>query len=261
LPEIKDLLPSHTKATFAVAKAGRKKKKGTNSKAKPLSQFFSTAFPNPNSRKKQLGSNVSDTSDDLKSNERERSSAQLAASVEETEEETLTEEKRVEIIAVEEPEEQEEIAVAPRLQQERLVAQRVVGTIAEEEIFENTPQGWTYPGKGLWSWYRFLKANGYSIKESLRSQIQKNVNNLFTPSAAFNYSFKDFRTLWEHVEGKIIEQRGGSHRQLIGPKGEHLFGTWVPHGRDDSAFGIMGVKYLQTAALYVGLRPNMTPIE
>ena len=137
-----------------------------------------------------------------------------------------------------------------------MVVQGVVGTIAEEEIFKNIPKKWIYPGKGLWSWYTFLQANAYPVK-NFGSQIQKNINDLFCADALVNYCFKDFRILWQHVGGQILEQRGGSHRQLIGPNGEHLFGTWVPHGSDDSAFGIMGIKYLQTAALYVGLRPNM----
>ena len=248
LPKIPDLLPPYTKATNKDQKVSRRKK--ARGKAKP--KFFSTTSPNPNSCKHKSRGEVSDTADRSPSHEKDIYLAQLETSKKESEALTLTAEAGVAMtVGEKEPEE-----VIERFE-ERLVP-AIISTNIAQDIFVNTPTKWTYPNKGLWSWYNFLKEKQYPIPipEYLGEHIQKNVNKLFAPSAAVNYSFKDFRTLWEHVEGKIIEQRGGSHRQLIGPKEEHLFGTWVPHGSDNQAFGFMGVKYLQTAALYVGYIPS-----
>jgi len=88
---------------------------------------------------------------------------------------------------------------------------------------------------------------------SLNVGHQYIVDRLFDPHQQCNVTFKEFKILWKAAKGKIIGSHGGSHKQLIGPNEEPLFGIFA-HGNNQT-YRKNYVQYLQTAVLYIGLRP------
>jgi hypothetical protein len=111
---------------------------------------------------------------------------------------------------------------------------------------------WVLP-RGLRSFHSQMLTYQYS-KQTLNNQYQDTVDRLFDPQKQCNVSYREFKTLWKAVEGQIISNHGGSHRELIGPRQEKLFGIFA-HSNNQT-YGNGCVKYLQTAVLYVGLRPS-----
>ncbi len=88
----------------------------------------------------------------------------------------------------------------------------------------------------------------------LRSTIHQNtVEQLFDLSQQCNVTFGNFQLLWNHIGGNIIGGHG-SHRQLFGPQKEKLFGIFAHN--NNQVYGAGYIKYLQTAVLYIGLRPS-----
>jgi hypothetical protein len=85
------------------------------------------------------------------------------------------------------------------------------------------------------------------------------ITRLFNPRQACTVTFKEFHTLWLSEGGKI-DNSGGSHKELIGPdlshtvKGKTLFGIFA-HSNNQT-YKQRYIKYLQTAVLYIGLRPD-----
>ncbi|NEJ83945.1 hypothetical protein GR268_46735, partial [Rhizobium leguminosarum] len=59
--------------------------------------------------------------------------------------------------------------------------------------------------------------------------------------------------------GMILNGSGGSHIALIGPQKEKIFGLFAHN--NGQTYGKDGVKYLQTAVLYIGLRPNYSLLQ
>jgi hypothetical protein len=111
---------------------------------------------------------------------------------------------------------------------------------------------WVLP-RGLRSFHSQMLTYQYP-RQTLNNQYQDTVDRLFDAQQQCNVNFREFKTLWKAVEGQIISNHGGSHRELIGPRQEKLFGIFA-HS-DSQTYGNGYVKYLQTAALYVGLRPS-----
>jgi hypothetical protein len=80
------------------------------------------------------------------------------------------------------------------------------------------------------------------------------INQLFDPATQCNVTYKVFATLWA-ANGGDIKQKGGSHCTLQFPQGTNLFGIYKPHG-SSATYGKQAIRYLQAAALYIGLRPT-----
>lgn len=110
---------------------------------------------------------------------------------------------------------------------------------------------WVLP-QGLRSFHSQMLKHTYPLR-SIKSH-QDIVDQLFDPLQQRNITFKAFKGLWKATGGQIIGTNGGSHKELIGPQEEPLFGIFA-HG-DSQVYGPSYIKYLQTAVLYVGLRPT-----
>lgn len=138
----------------------------------------------------------------------------------------------------------------------------------EEKIIQITPKrrwsfesDWVLP-KGLRSFHRSMLPSPYP--EHVSPNHQNTVNKFFDSEQQSNIKFKVFATLWISEGGKILNS-SGSHRELIGPAlahnipGKTLFGIFA-HGNNQT-YGKAYIKYVQTAILYIGLRPNVFMTE
>lgn len=111
---------------------------------------------------------------------------------------------------------------------------------------------WNLPRGLRLSHQHMLFVETYPVHRAA-NQHQEIVNRLFCPSQWMNVTFAQFESLWKSEKGKIQSGSGGSHKELIGPRNEKLFGIWA-HGNNQT-YGSNYIKYLQTAVLYIGLKP------
>jgi hypothetical protein len=122
----------------------------------------------------------------------------------------------------------------------------------EEEKSWSFERDWELP-RGLRIFHHQMLRKSYPAHPARNSNHQHVVDRLFNIEQRCTVTFKEFETLWNSEGGKIIENKGGSHKDLIDPQGAKLFGIFA-HG--NQAYGENYVKYLQTAVLYIGLRPS-----
>lgn len=135
-------------------------------------------------------------------------------------------------------------------------------TVAKHKKFaEQTARPWSFERdwvcpRGLRSFHPQMLSSSYQVHQSCHQDI---VDRLFDHQQQCNVSFHNFKTLWKSEGGMILNGSGGSHRELIGPQKEKLFGLFAHN--NGQTYGKDGVKYLQTAVLYIGLRPNYSLLQ
>ena len=107
----------------------------------------------------------------------------------------------------------------------------------------------------------FYSHPGCGISVGLKAMSQKHCSARRSPNHCWPWRCWirevlrcQLRTAWKAIGGKIIANQGGSHRELITPLAQKIFGIWAHN--DKETYGKAYVKYLQTALLYVGLRPS-----
>jgi hypothetical protein len=89
---------------------------------------------------------------------------------------------------------------------------------------------------------------------SLKKKDQKFVDRIFNSKTSHTISFGEFKNFWKKMDGQIIEETGSSHKQLIGPSGDPLYG--VSAHNDAHTYGKNTIKYFRAALYYIGCRPN-----
>lgn len=82
-------------------------------------------------------------------------------------------------------------------------------------------------------------------------QVQEFVDLIFNTEQKCKVTFQDFERHWKRLGGKVIGNRGGSHRQLFTPHNTPLFGTY-----DHGGFGKDTIRYLQAAFVLEGYKPS-----
>lgn len=106
---------------------------------------------------------------------------------------------------------------------------------------------------GIRKFHALMPETSYPIQQ-LSYDDQDFVNQIFDGRRFRTITFKEFKLFWERQKGSIAESHGGSHKLLIGPKGDSLFGTYA-HGGGQT-YTPKTIKYLQAALWYIGCRPS-----
>ncbi|MDP3532683.1 MAG: hypothetical protein Q8S31_05280 [Alphaproteobacteria bacterium] len=89
---------------------------------------------------------------------------------------------------------------------------------------------------------------------NLKKKHQKFVDRIFNSKTSHTISYGEFKKFWSKMGGKIVEDTGSSHKQLIGPKGDALYG--VSAHNDAHTYGKQTIKYFRAALYYIGCRPS-----
>jgi hypothetical protein len=89
---------------------------------------------------------------------------------------------------------------------------------------------------------------------SLKKKQQKFVDRIFNSKTSHTISYGEFKKFWNKMNGQIIEDTGSSHKHLIGPKGDSLYG--VAAHNDAHTYGKNTIKYFRAALYYIGCRPS-----
>ena len=89
---------------------------------------------------------------------------------------------------------------------------------------------------------------------SLKRKDQKFVDKIFNSKTSHTISYGEFKKFWNKMNGQIIEDTGSSHKHLIGPKGDSLYG--VAAHNDAHTYGKKTIKYFRAALYYIGCRPS-----
>ena len=105
--------------------------------------------------------------------------------------------------------------------------------------------------RGLRLYRPDLAIQPFNLCQNPHKDVQEFVDTLFDPKKQCNVTFDEFAHHWKRIGGEIIGNRGGSHRQLIGPDKEPLFGTY-----DHGGFGKGTIGYLQAAFILQGYKPS-----
>jgi hypothetical protein len=88
----------------------------------------------------------------------------------------------------------------------------------------------------------------------LKKKDQRFINKIFNSKTSHTISYGEFRAFWQKMNGTVIEATGSSHKQLIGPNSDPLYG--VSSHNDADTYGKKMIKYFRTALYYIGCRPN-----
>lgn len=126
-------------------------------------------------------------------------------------------------------------------------------TSTSEGIQNSAPEktySFVFP-RGLRLFRPDLTSQSFNPCTNPDQRIQTFVDILFNPKQQCNVTFDEFEHHWDRLGGKIIGNRGGSHRQLIGPDGTPWFGTY-----DHGGFGKSTIAYLQAAFVLAGYKPS-----
>lgn len=113
-------------------------------------------------------------------------------------------------------------------------------------------EDWPLP-QGLRSFHSQMLKKQYP-ERILTKNHQGIVDRSFDPKQSTNVSFREMKTVLEATGCSIIASKGGSHREVIGPEKETLFGIFA-HGKNQ-VYGPQYMKYIQTLFLYLGCRPT-----
>ncbi|MDP3532684.1 MAG: hypothetical protein Q8S31_05285 [Alphaproteobacteria bacterium] len=89
---------------------------------------------------------------------------------------------------------------------------------------------------------------------NLKKKDQKFVDSIFNSKTSHTISYGEFKKFWNKMSGQIIEDTGSSHKQLIGPNGDALYG--VSAHNDAHTYGKKTIKYFRAALYYIGCRPS-----
>jgi hypothetical protein len=115
----------------------------------------------------------------------------------------------------------------------------------------NTEKEFLMPA-GIRKFHSLLPVSKYGI-HALNDEQQDFINRLFSKDRFQKISYKQFEAFWRQLKGDIIASRGSSHKQLIGPDGDPLFGIYA-HGKSQK-YGKKTIKYFRAACYYIGCRP------
>lgn len=118
---------------------------------------------------------------------------------------------------------------------------------------DNNDEDFLYPA-GVRKFHNLIPDSNYE-KLNLNNKRQKIINKIFDPKASTKISYKEFKNLWISLGCTIIENRKTSHKQLIGPQKEPLFGIYA-HG-DSQTYGKNTIKYFRAALYYIGARASI----
>ena len=106
---------------------------------------------------------------------------------------------------------------------------------------------------GIRKFHALMPTTSYAIRELDRGD-QGFIDDIFHDRRFARITYKEFKRFWENQKGRIITNHGGSHRFLIGPKRDSLFGTYT-HGGGQT-YTHKTIKYLRAALWYIGCRPS-----
>ncbi|MBX9620434.1 MAG: hypothetical protein K2X28_00125 [Alphaproteobacteria bacterium] len=106
---------------------------------------------------------------------------------------------------------------------------------------------------GIRKFHDLIPSSSYEMKD-LNKKDQSFIDSVFDIREFKKITYGDFETFWIKQGGKIIASHGGSHRLLVGPKGDSLTGTYT-HGRGQTYIP-KTIKYLRAALWYIGCRPS-----
>src|SRR5690625_2256724 len=118
----------------------------------------------------------------------------------------------------------------------------------QTQIFKS----WT-PPRGIRIYHVRMFKEQYIPHTAKNNSLQDKVNILFSPNQQEQFRYADFKTLWKSEKGEIIQNKGGSHKGIIAPKGEKLCGIFA-HNKNQT-YGRKYIGYLQYYIWYIGLRP------
>ncbi|MBL8676073.1 MAG: hypothetical protein JNJ47_01405, partial [Alphaproteobacteria bacterium] len=82
---------------------------------------------------------------------------------------------------------------------------------------------------GIRKFHELIPSSPYEARE-LKKKDQSFIDSVFNAREFKNITYGDFETFWIKQGGKVVGSHGGSHRLLVGPKGDSLSGTYT-HGR------------------------------
>jgi hypothetical protein len=106
---------------------------------------------------------------------------------------------------------------------------------------------------GVRKFHDLIPSSPYETRE-LKKKDQSFIDSVFDAREFKKISYGDFETFWIKQGGKVVGSHGGSHRLLVGPKGDSLSGTYT-HGRGQT-YTPKTIKYLRAALWYIGCRPS-----
>ena len=106
---------------------------------------------------------------------------------------------------------------------------------------------------GIRKFHDLIPLSPYADRELDKSD-QSFIDKIFDVRGFKNITYGDFEAFWIRQGGKIVGSHGGSHRRLVGSKGDCLGGTYT-HGRGQT-YTPKTIKYLRAALLYIGCRPS-----
>lgn len=106
---------------------------------------------------------------------------------------------------------------------------------------------------GIRKFHDLIPLSPYADRELDKSD-QSFIDKIFDVRGFKNITYGEFKAFWTRQGGKIVGSHGGSHRRLVGPKGDSLSGTYT-HGRGQT-YTPKTIKYLRAALWYIGCRPS-----
>lgn len=106
---------------------------------------------------------------------------------------------------------------------------------------------------GIRKFHDLIPLSPYADRELDKSD-QSFIDKIFDVRGFKNITYGDFEVFWIRQGGKIVGSHGGSHRRLVGSKGDCLSGTYT-HGRGQT-YTPKTIKYLRAALWYIGCRPS-----
>ncbi|MDI9636347.1 hypothetical protein QM565_11355 [Geitlerinema splendidum] len=106
---------------------------------------------------------------------------------------------------------------------------------------------------GVRKFHDFIPSSPYEVRK-LKKKDQSFIESVFDAREFKNITYGDFETFWIKQGGRVVGSHGGSHRLLVGPKGDSLSGTYT-HGRGQT-YTSKTIKYLRAALWYIGCRPS-----
>ncbi|MDP3532682.1 MAG: hypothetical protein Q8S31_05275 [Alphaproteobacteria bacterium] len=89
---------------------------------------------------------------------------------------------------------------------------------------------------------------------NLKKKDQRFIDTIFNSKTSHTISYGEFKKFWNKMSCQIIENTGSSHKQLIGPNGDALYG--VSAHNDAHTYGKNTIKYFRAALYYIGCRPS-----
>jgi hypothetical protein len=106
---------------------------------------------------------------------------------------------------------------------------------------------------GIRKFHNLMPESDYPIL-ALKKKSQHFIDKIFNSKTSHTINYGEFKNFWIKMGGKIIENTGSSHKQLIGPNGDALYG--VSAHNEAQTYGKKTIKYFRAALYYIGCRPS-----